>query len=113
MSWKLQSNPILTNIVLEAVLTQANIEHLDDGLPEKARESLMLILDGQILKIATLMETTAAEKDREIGKQFLHRVAKHRNKYPATYPDWAEATGVTKTKDFVTEILKSVKTEDH
>jgi uncharacterized protein (DUF2267 family) len=97
--------------LVEAIQAQHILEYLDSGAPTKAKASLHLSMDGHIMVIGSLLETTSSEKDRESAKRFLRRVAEHRKKYPASYPEQLKSPEFEEVRAMVAEILKSAENE--
>ena len=101
------STNYLSRELVEAIQTQHYLEFLDNGVPEKARQSLNLRMDGHILTVASLSEYTGSEKDRETANKFLRRVAEHRKKHKPTYPDGISSGEMREVEAMIAEILKS------
>jgi hypothetical protein len=107
----LQSTPFLNRELVEAIQAQQVLEYLDSGAPNEAKANLYLRMDGHILVIGSLLDTTSSEKDRETARKFLHRVAKHRRKFPASYPESLKSPDLQKARAMVAEILTSAENE--
>ena len=101
------STNYLTTELVEAIQTQHNLEQLDNGLPEKARENLNLRMDGYILALASLSEHSTSEKDREATNKFLRKVAEHRKMHKAIYPGGLSSGELREAQAMIAEILKS------
>ena len=107
----LQSTPLLTRELAEAIQTQHILEYLDSGAPTKAKASLHLTMDSHVMVIGALLENTASEKDRETAKKFLRRVSEHRKEFPALYPESMKSSELDEARAMVAEILKSAGNE--
>jgi hypothetical protein len=107
----MQSTPFLTRELVEAIQAQYILEYLDGGTPTKAKASLHLRMDGHIMVIGSLLETTSSENDRQSAKRFLRRVAEHRKKYSASYPEQMKSSDFEEVRKMVAEILKSAENE--
>lgn len=101
------STSYLSRELVDAIQTQTTLELLDDRAPEKARQSLNLKMDGHILLMASLVEQTTNEKDRESTNRFLRRVAEHRKKHKPIYPDGLSSGELREAQAMIAEILKS------
>ena len=101
------STSVLTRELVEAIQTQSVLELLDNGTPERARQSLNLRMDGHILVLDSLSKNTVSEKDRDTANKFLRRVAAHRMKHKPTYPDGLSSGELREVQAMIAEILKS------
>lgn len=104
---QLQATPILVRELVEAIQTQHHLEYLDSGATNNARASLVLRMDGHIMVMDSVLADASSEEDRERVKKFLRRVAEHRKKYPAVYPESPTTPDLDQARALVAEILKS------
>jgi hypothetical protein len=70
----------------EIAALQANIEALDRKDFESIRTSTNIDLDGKILLLNSMLQTSKNKEDTERAKKWLSRVAKHRKQFPFEYP---------------------------
>jgi transcription termination factor NusB len=70
----------------EIAVLQANIESLDRKDFEPIRTRTNLDIDGKIILINSMLETSKNKEDTERAKKLLSRVAKHRKQFPSEFP---------------------------
>lgn len=70
----------------EIAVLQANIESLDRKNFESIRTRTNLDIDGKIIFLNSMLETSKNNKDTERAKKLLSRVAKHRKEFPSEFP---------------------------
>ena len=63
-----------------------DIETLDRKDYDSLRTRLNLRIDGEVLKVYNTMGESKNKEDIDKAKKTLSRLAKHRQKYPPTYP---------------------------
>jgi hypothetical protein len=101
------STNYLTRELVEAIRAQNDLELLDERSPERLRQSLSLRVDSHILALAALAEHSVSATDRGAADRFLRRVAEHRRKHKATYPDGLSSGEQRETQKMIAEILES------
>jgi hypothetical protein len=84
-----------------------NIEALDRKDYDSLRTSLNMGIDGEILKIYNTIGDSKSKDDIDKAKKSLSRLAKHRQKYPATYPKYPASSETERVNKAVDAILAS------
>ena len=76
--------PTIDKHLTEAGVTAMLIHQLDSARTDDARHMLRLQLDGQILAIDALLDTSDA-RSRELAAKVFARIAQYRAEYPSSY----------------------------
>lgn len=60
-----------------------DIQQIDKGNIDGAKESINFLLDGHIITIDSFIKDCPNDKDKARAKKILARIARHRKEYPA------------------------------
>jgi hypothetical protein len=89
----------------EIATLQANIEALDRKDFDSIRARTNADIDGKILILNSMMESSSNKEDVERAKKWLSRVAKHRKQFPAEYPATLQNPKTAELKSAIDAIL--------
>jgi len=95
----------LSKAYADIASVQINIEQLDRGDNNALRGSLILELDGAVIKTYQLLKESDNAEQISKASKWLKRVAKHRKDHPPTYPPSVQNAEFDKTKNYVASIL--------
>src|SRR5688572_16456682 len=76
--------PVVDKHLTEAAVTALVIHHLDSARTDDARHMLRLQLDGQIVAIDALLDTSDA-RSRDLASKVFARIAHYRSEHPSSY----------------------------
>jgi hypothetical protein len=74
----------LDNHLTDAAIKAMMLHEMDVGRPDKVRQSLRLELDGDILMVDSLLDSSDA-RSRDLASKVFAQIATYRAEYPANY----------------------------
>lgn len=104
-------NPIsqITNAYVEMLPTFTAIRQADREDYTALKTSLNLKLDGDILKLNSLIQETKEGKDVEKARKVLKTIGEHRQKYPPVYSAYTTLKDPTVKKAVDDVLAKHMK----
>jgi hypothetical protein len=99
------NNSSMINALAEGTIAFSHIEKIDQGNIERAKESMNLFLDSQIITIDQLIIDSPNEEFKKRANAFLARIAKHRKENPVPERTMKATQGELSTRNYVQDIL--------